>query len=118
MWSANLCLILTAKSKKARRIAARRAAKLASQGFSEEKPIPLHEQTIDLPFATTGLPKPHTVAAIGIEGSRDGTAIVGGEEGLSEITVEQAFNARATIRKLKREQNRAALKENNFLGGL
>lgn len=109
---------LIAKSKKARRIAARRAAKLASQGLTEEQHIPIHQQTIDLPFAASGLTEPHVVAAVGGLGKGDGVVIVGGEGGLEEVTFEQAQRARLEVRRQKRKQNRAAIKEKNFLGGL
>ncbi|KAF8428996.1 mitochondrial ribosomal protein L37-domain-containing protein [Tirmania nivea] len=109
---------LYSKSKKARRIAARRAAKLASQGLTEEQHIPIHQQTIDLPFATSGLSEPHAVAAIGGLGNGDGAVIVGGEDGLAEVTFEQAQRARQEIKRQKRKQNRAAIKEKNFLGRL
>lgn len=111
-------LTLIAKSKKARRIAARHAAKLASQGLTEEQHIPIHQQTIDLPFATSALSRPHAVAAVGGLGRGDGVVIVGGEDGLAEITIEQAKRARQEVRMQKRRQNRATIKEKNFLGGL
>ncbi|KAF8432593.1 mitochondrial ribosomal protein L37-domain-containing protein [Terfezia claveryi] len=99
-------------------IAARRAAKLASQGLTEEQHIPIHQQTIDLPFAISGLSEPHAVAAVGGLGKGDGVVLIGGENGLAEVTFEQAQKARLEIRMEKRKQNRAAIKEKNFLGGL
>ena len=84
-----------------------------------EEHIPIDKQTIDLPFATSSLPRPHTVSAIGGLG-KDGssTVTIGGEGGVSEVTVEQALLARKELRTQKRKGNRAGIKERNFLGGL
>ncbi|KAF8475965.1 mitochondrial ribosomal protein L37-domain-containing protein [Kalaharituber pfeilii] len=108
---------LYSKSKKERRLAAKRAAKLAALAGDAEQHVPINEQTIDLPFAISNPYEPHVVAAVGGIG-KGPTVTVGGEDGIQEITMEQALRARVEVRKLKRMKNRAAIKERNFLGGL
>lgn len=112
-------LLCAAKSQKERRIAAQHAAKLAEQGASTEKKIPILEQTVDLPFVISGATKHHVVSAVGgIGKGEESTVTIGGEHGIFEITIEQAMKARYEVKKEKRERNRAAIKERNFLGRL
>ncbi|KAI5809935.1 mitochondrial ribosomal protein L37-domain-containing protein [Peziza echinospora] len=104
------------KSKKERRMATKRAAKLALKLGAQEERIPVDEQTLDVPFAVSNPLTPHVISAVG--GLSSEPTIVVGADGLNEITFIQAEQARKEIKKEKRSKNRASIKERNFLGGL
>lgn len=117
---------LTAKSKKARQLAAKTARRLAKLGPTEQ-PIPLDEQTLDLPYATTAPAAPapsarHLVSAAGpvrpADGSPEAQAVnkvVEIGEGAREVSPEEADRAREAVRRERRKKSRAGIKERNFL---
>lgn len=125
-----------AKSKKARQLAKKRAAKVAAlEALDPEKKVPIHEQTIDLPFATvldpmhggptTPAPITRTVAAVGGVTARLGTGktklkvvpttVTIGGKGDVQVSVVEAATARQEIKKALRKKGRAKIKEGNFL---
>ncbi|KAA8894049.1 mitochondrial ribosomal protein L37-domain-containing protein [Sphaerosporella brunnea] len=122
---------LYSKSKKARQLAKKRAAKLAAMAaLNPEKKIPIHEQTIDLPFATVTnpaygpdvvAPLTRTVAATGSVVSKLGkvkvvpSTVAIGNEGDLQVTPDEAAKARMEVRKALRQKGRAMIKEANFL---
>lgn len=123
-----------AKSKKERRIAKKRAEKLAAQKAQDpEIRIPIHEQTIDLPFTTSPAhPFKRVVAAVGgvgenlksqlpsgvkvgVKGMRPSMVEIGGDV---QVSAEESVAARLEVRKEMRKKSRAAIKEKNFLSTL
>ncbi|KAI5857816.1 mitochondrial ribosomal protein L37-domain-containing protein [Tricharina praecox] len=127
---------LYSKSKKARSLAKKRAARMAAlEALDPEKKVPIHEQTIDLPFTTImdplhggpAAPSPltRTVAAVGGVTARLGagktklkivpTTVTIGGEGNFQVTGVEAAMARQEIKKALRKKGRANIKEGNFL---
>lgn len=107
----------------------------ALEALDPEKKVPIHEQTIDLPFATimdpmyggptTPAPITRTVAAVGGVTAKLGlgksklkvvpTTVTIGSEGDAQVTVVEAAMARQEMRKALRKKGRAKIKEGNFL---
>ncbi|KAH8149710.1 uncharacterized protein LAJ45_06341 [Morchella importuna] len=121
---------LYSKSKKERKIAKKRAEKVAAlQSLNSEIRIPITEQTIDLPFTTSpNHPFTRVVAAVGgvgenIPGAKPGlskamrpsTVEIGGEV---QVSAEEALAARLEVKREMRKKSRAAIKEKNFLSTL
>ncbi|KAF8533522.1 mitochondrial ribosomal protein L37-domain-containing protein [Trichophaea hybrida] len=130
---------LYSKSKKARSLAKKQAAKRAAlDALDPEKKVPINEQTIDLPFATvsnadygpaTRTPFSKVVAAVGGVGKNLGadkstggtkvkvrpTTVAIGSEGELQVTAEEAALARLELKKAMRKKGRAKIKEANFL---
>lgn len=68
-----------------------------------------------------GAVESHVVAAVGplARGRGSASVVTIGEGGLlSEVTPDMAEAARLEVKKEKRRQNRAGIKERNYLGGL
>ncbi|KAI5796431.1 mitochondrial ribosomal protein L37-domain-containing protein [Geopyxis carbonaria] len=130
------------KSKKARRIAKKRADKLAAlAGANPEKKVPIDEQTVDIPFTTVSdgrhgpsavAPIKRVVAAIGgvghglasetpagakagLMGRKRPTTVEVGHGAEAQVTAELAAAARGEVKKAMRKKGRAKIKENNFL---
>lgn len=106
----------TAKSKKARREAAKRAAKALKLAGPTEPVIPLDEQTLDLPYVTKAQEVKRLVSVAGaIPGvSPTGAVAIGGEDG-HQVGFEEAEAARDNVKRVRRDKNRKAIKEKNFL---
>lgn len=102
-----------AKSRKARMLAAK-AARRAAKNEPTEAPVPIDEQTLDIPYATTGKEGEikRVVSASGLDG-KTGILEIGGDA--KQITPQEADEARMEIRKVRRDRNRKAIKEGNFL---
>ncbi|RPA77018.1 hypothetical protein BJ508DRAFT_364728 [Ascobolus immersus RN42] len=108
---------LYSKSKKARREAAKRAAKAAKLAGPTEPVIPLDEQTLDLPYVTRPQEEvKRLVSAAGaIPGvSPTGAVAIGGEDG-AQVGFDEAALARDNVKRIRRDKNRKAIKEKNFL---
>lgn len=123
-----------AKSKKERKIAKKRAEKLAAQQSPDsEIRIPISEQTIDLPFTTSlEYPFKRVVSAVGgvgmdlksdlppgakmgVKAMKPTMVEIGGEV---QVSAEEALAARMEVRREMRRKSRAAIKEKNFLSTL
>lgn len=123
-----------AKSKKERKIAKKRAEKLAAQQSPDsEIRIPISEQTIDLPFTTSPEhPFKRVVSAVGgvgmnLKSDLPSGAKVGAKAmkptmveigGEVQVSAEEALAARMEVRREMRRKSRAAIKEKNFLSTL
>ncbi|TGZ84173.1 hypothetical protein EX30DRAFT_393691 [Ascodesmis nigricans] len=118
---------LYSKSKKARRAAKKRAAALeAEEAANPDKKVPLIEQTLDLPFATTdghrAAPIRRIVSAVGpLEGKSGGhsTLNIGRQEGAQEkvfdVSTAEAEEVRRELKRDLRRKSRAGIKEANFI---
>ncbi|KAL7275111.1 hypothetical protein RUND412_001967 [Rhizina undulata] len=129
---------LYSKSKKARRIAAKRAAKVAAiDALDTEIRVPIDEQTLDLPFATTSSSTSSrsqirkVVSAVGPVASSVKTHAPAGRKGVSakkpttveiggdvHVTYEEAQKARQTVKHERRRKGRAGIKEHNYLSSM
>lgn len=107
-----------AKSKKARRIAKKRADKLALLAAKNpEVKVPIEEQTLDLPFVTGAGEFSRTVSAVGpLVQKADGktTVVVGGADGVVVSDLE-ARAGRDELKKALRKKGRKDIKEGNYL---
>lgn len=120
--------MLLAKSKKERKIAKKRAEKIATlQSLDSEIRIPISEQTIDLPFTTSNeSPFTRVVSAVGGVGDsrsrskggmkmKSSTVEIGSEV---QVGADEAVAARLEVKREMRKKSRAAIKEKNFLSTL
>lgn len=113
---------LTAKSKKSRRLAKKRAAKLALlEAANPDVKVPLAEQTLDLPFAThdgtRGSPYTKSVSAVGplAKVSKGLSTVTIGEGVGVSVSIEEAAEARKEVKKEMRGRSRKGIKSRNFL---
>ncbi len=119
-----------AKSAKQRRLAKKRAAKLAAlEGANPVKKVPLHEQTVDLPYTTNentavkrtvasvGLNLPPTMQGEKVAALKPAVVTIGGESDI-HVSPQEAAEARGHLKKELRKKARASIKEKNFLGQL